>query len=75
MRNLEIAGLLQKAHPMIAIGVKTRHASRAVLNQMRDTLSELKDDGRLSIWLEFYKLFHMALYLGQALSTRRSPVC
>lgn len=38
-------GLLQKEHPGIAIAVKTRHASRAVLNQMRESLLELKEDG------------------------------
>jgi len=38
-------GLLQKEHPGIAIAVKTRHASRAVLNQMKDCLFELKEDG------------------------------
>ncbi|CAL8091440.1 unnamed protein product [Orchesella dallaii] len=38
-------GLLQKDHPEIAIAVKTRHASRAVLNSMRDSLLELKEDG------------------------------
>ena len=39
-------GMLQKGHPGIAIAVKTRHASRTVLNQMRETLLELKEDGK-----------------------------
>ncbi|CAG7734239.1 unnamed protein product [Allacma fusca] len=38
-------GIMQKEHPGIAIAVKTRHASRAVLNQMRENLLELKADG------------------------------
>ncbi|ODM92698.1 Sodium/hydrogen exchanger 10, partial [Orchesella cincta] len=38
-------GLLQKDHPEIAIAVKTRHAARAVLNTMKDSLLELKEDG------------------------------
>ncbi len=38
-------GLLQKEHPGIALAVKTRHASRAVLNQMRESLMEMKEDG------------------------------
>jgi len=38
-------GLLQKDHPGIVIAVKTRHASRAILNQMRQALIELKEDG------------------------------
>ena len=38
-------GMLQKGHPGIAIAVKTRHASRAVLNQMKNALTELKEDG------------------------------
>lgn len=41
----KIPGLLQKDHPGIAIAIKTRHANRAVLNQMRSALSELKEDG------------------------------
>jgi len=40
-------GLLQQKHPSIAIAVKTRHASRAVLNEMRETVEELRDDGLL----------------------------
>ena len=40
-------GMLQKGHPAIAIAVKTRHASRAVLNQMREALVELKEDGKI----------------------------
>lgn len=38
-------GILQKNHPGIAIAIKTRHASRSVLNQMKATLSDLRADG------------------------------
>jgi sodium/hydrogen exchanger 10/11 len=38
-------GIMQKDHPGIAIAVKTHHASRAVLNQMKESLTELKEDG------------------------------
>ncbi|CAG7734240.1 unnamed protein product [Allacma fusca] len=38
-------GIMEKENPGIAIAVKTRHASRAVLNQMRENLMELKADG------------------------------
>ncbi|CAG7822907.1 unnamed protein product [Allacma fusca] len=38
-------GIMQKDHPGIAIAVKTHHASRAVLNQMKESLMELKEDG------------------------------
>jgi len=44
-----LSGLLQRDHPGIAIAVKTRHASRGVLNQMRDSLIELKEDGMLIV--------------------------
>ncbi|CAL8104179.1 unnamed protein product [Orchesella dallaii] len=40
-------GILQKNHPGIAIAVKTRHASRSVLNHMKSTLNELRVDGLL----------------------------
>ncbi|CAG7640037.1 unnamed protein product [Allacma fusca] len=45
LQTVREMGMLQKGHPGIAIAVKTRHASRAVLNQMREALLELKEDG------------------------------
>jgi hypothetical protein len=39
-------GKLQRKYPEVAMGAKTRHASRAVLNVMRQTLAELRDDGK-----------------------------
>jgi len=45
LETIKLLGLLQKEHPGIAVAVKTRHASRAVLNQMLMTLRELKSDG------------------------------
>jgi hypothetical protein len=44
-------------HLGIAIAVKTRHANRAVLNQMRDALKELKEDGLIDE-KEFEILLH-----------------
>lgn len=38
--------MLQKDHPGIAIAIKTRHASRSVLNQMKSMLMELRQDGK-----------------------------
>ncbi|CAG7833249.1 unnamed protein product, partial [Allacma fusca] len=38
-------GILQRHHPGIGTAVKTRHASRLVLNHMRQTIAELKEDG------------------------------
>lgn len=37
----------QKDHPMIVTAVKTRHASRCVLNGIREAVRELKEDGVL----------------------------
>lgn len=44
---ISLPGMLQKSHPGIAIAIKTRHASRSVLNQMKATLFELRSDGLL----------------------------
>jgi len=41
-------GMLQKERPGIAIAVKTRHASRSILNQMGSALNDLKADGEFS---------------------------
>ena len=38
-------GLLQREHPGIAISVKTRQATRSVLNNALDTLSQLRSTG------------------------------
>lgn len=38
-------GLMQKDNPGIAIAVKTRYATRAVLNQQKETLHEMLEDG------------------------------
>ncbi|KAK6191720.1 hypothetical protein SNE40_003331 [Patella caerulea] len=40
-------GLLQKQHPDIALSVKTRQAVRSVLNNLRDGIRELHEDGVL----------------------------
>ncbi|ESO95291.1 hypothetical protein LOTGIDRAFT_160411 [Lottia gigantea] len=40
-------GLLQKNHPDIALSVKTRQAIRSVLNNLRDGINELHEDGVL----------------------------
>ncbi|XP_074660935.1 sperm-specific sodium:proton exchanger-like [Tubulanus polymorphus] len=40
-------GLIQRDMPGIAVSVKTRHAIRVVLNNLRDTISELRGDGLL----------------------------
>ena len=38
-------GMLTKQYPEIALSIKTRQASRSVLNQMRDGVQELTMDG------------------------------
>ncbi|XP_068761684.1 sperm-specific sodium:proton exchanger-like [Montipora capricornis] len=40
-------GMLQRAHPGIAISVKTRQAIRTILNNARDVIHELKGGGLL----------------------------
>lgn len=40
-------GLLQEKHPTIATAVKTRHAARAIMNDLRATVLELEEDGLL----------------------------
>lgn len=52
-------GILQKNHPGIAIAIKTRHASRSVLNQMKATLSDLRADGITYIFWPSKKYLHI----------------
>ena len=40
-----LLGMLTKKYPDIALSIKTRQASRSVLNQMRDGVQELTMDG------------------------------
>ena len=40
-------GMLQRQHPGIAIAVKTRQAVRSVLNNVRESITELKEGGLL----------------------------
>ena len=43
----KIAALLQKSNPGVAVAVKTRQATRTVLNKIIETLDRLKEDGLL----------------------------
>ncbi|XP_012942762.1 sodium/hydrogen exchanger 10 [Aplysia californica] len=45
MKMLRELGFLQGLHPDIALGVKTRHAIRSVLNVMREGINQLMEDG------------------------------
>jgi len=38
-------GLLGYDHPNVVSAMKTKHSSRIVLNQMKDSLLEMKEDG------------------------------
>ena len=40
-----VTALLQKSNPGVAVAVKTRQATRTVLNKITDTLFKLKEDG------------------------------
>ena len=42
---ISLAGFLQREHPGIAISVKTRQATRSVLNNLLDTLAQLRSNG------------------------------
>ena len=42
-----VTGLLQKDYPEVALGVKTRQAIRAVLNNLREEVHVLLQDGML----------------------------
>ena len=51
-------GMLQREHPGIAIAVKTRQAVRTVLNNVRETITELKEGGLLDE-AEYARLEHI----------------
>ncbi|KAF0287203.1 Sodium/hydrogen exchanger 11 [Amphibalanus amphitrite] len=51
-------GMLQREHPGIAIAVKTRQAVRSVLNNVRETITELKEGGLLDE-AEYSRLEHI----------------
>jgi len=45
MEVIRELGKLQRKYPEVAMGAKTRHAARAVLNEMRQNLEEITEDG------------------------------
>ncbi|XP_037070931.1 sodium/hydrogen exchanger 10-like isoform X2 [Pollicipes pollicipes] len=51
-------GMLQREHPGIAIAVKTRQAVRSVLNNVRETITDLKEGGLLDE-AEYGRLEHI----------------
>ncbi len=48
LQTVKELALLQQLHSGVVAAVKTRHASRAICNQMRDELLSLKEDGLLN---------------------------
>lgn len=48
LQTVKELALLQHDHSGVVAAVKTRHASRAICNQMRDELHSLKEDGLLN---------------------------
>nr|CAD7259290.1 unnamed protein product [Timema shepardi] len=53
-----LLGLMQRDRPWIAITVKTRQAIRSILNNLRDSVLELKDGGLLDA-VEYPKLIEV----------------
>lgn len=47
MLKLKLSGVLQNAHPEVAVSIKTQQAARRILNDILQKIIEMKEEGIL----------------------------